>query len=128
MLADVAARQRDLAALQIYAPQAEALAKRYDHTLYKAIALRAQGVAQRLMGEYASAALCLNQGLTLFQNLGAHWQAGRTLFELGELATAQNSSPVAHSYYTDALLAFEEMGALPDVAQARDALAALDAR
>jgi len=126
MLADVAARQRDEAALRIYAPQAEAWAKSCDHMLYSAMALRAWGVLHRLKDECESAALCLTQGLALFRELGARWQVGRTLFELGELATAQASPQVARDYYGEALSAFEEMGASPDVARVRDVLAALE--
>jgi len=63
MLADVAAQQRDLAALRHYAPLAAELAARYNHTLYQAVAHRAWGVAQRLAGEYADAEVRFSRAL-----------------------------------------------------------------
>jgi len=122
VLADVAARQRDQAALRLYAPRAAALARRYDHRLYEAIALRALGVSQRLAEEFESADHCLNQALTQFQQLGTRWQIGRTLTELAELAAAQANPPLARDFLTQALAAFEEMGAMPDVRRVQASL------
>jgi tetratricopeptide (TPR) repeat protein len=125
MLVDLAARQRDEAAIRQYAPLAEELATRYDHTLYQAIAHRAWGVAHRLAGEYAAARARLNQALTLFSELNTRWQMGRTLFELGELAAAQTNTTEANDHFIRALAAFEEMQAAPDVTRTRIALEAL---
>src|SRR5512143_2455555 len=85
MLADAAAQQADEAMLRKYAPLAEALAMRYGHVLYQAVAHRGWGVAHRLAGEYPEAEARLQQALTLFQQLGTAWQTGRTLADLGEL-------------------------------------------
>ena len=63
----------------------EKLASRDNHRLYLAIAHRALGVGHRLAGEHAAAETRLKQALELFTKLGARWQIGRTLFELGEL-------------------------------------------
>ena len=60
-LTDAASRQGDEAAIRQYAPEAEALAERYGHVLYRAIAHRAWGVAHRLAGEYPEAQARLNQ-------------------------------------------------------------------
>jgi hypothetical protein len=92
-LADAAAQQRDEPALRKYAPLAEALAQRCGHQLYQAVAHRAWGVAHRMAGECAPAADRLDQGLRLFEGLGTRWQLGRTWFEFGELAVAQNDQP-----------------------------------
>lgn len=126
MLADVAAQQRDLAALRHYAPLAEKLASRYGHVLYQAITHRAWGVAHRLAGEHTEANVRLNQALELFQTLDTRWQIGRTLSELGELAAARAETTTARDYYSRALTAFEEMKAVPDAARVRAALAALN--
>jgi hypothetical protein len=126
MLADVAVQQRDLAALRQYAPLAEQLASRYDHGLYQAIAHRAWGVAHRLAGEYAEAKVRLHQALELFHDLDTHWQIGRTLSELGELAVARAEATAARDYFSHALAAFEAMKAAPDADRARAALEALD--
>jgi tetratricopeptide (TPR) repeat protein len=124
-LADAAARQRDEPALRKYAPLAEASAQRIGHRLYQAVAHRAWGVAHRLAGEYAEAAGRLNQALILFRELGTRWQLGRTWFELGELAVAQNEAPKARDYFQRALGDFEAMRAAPDADRARAACEAL---
>lgn len=124
-LVDVAALQRDQAALREYLPQAEALAVRYDHRLYRAIVHRAWGVAHRLAAEYPEAADRLSQALTLFQALDTRWQTGRTLFERGELAVAQGERDEARAHFQQALALFEAMRAAPDAGRARAALAAL---
>lgn len=119
MLADAATRQHDLEALRQYAPLAEEMAMRYNHTLYQAIAHRAWGVAHRLAGEYAEAEARLKQALALFEGLGTRWQIGRTLYELSELALPKGDTSTAQDYFTRALAAFEAMRAAPDVARVR---------
>ena len=125
MLADVAVRQRDAAALAHYAPRAEELAVGYGHGLYEAIAHRAWGVAYRLAGEYTHAEARLERALALLRALDTPWQIGRTLAELGELAAAQTHTAAAQEYFTLAVEAFERVRAAPDVLRARRALAAL---
>jgi len=125
MLADAAAQQRDESALQHYAPLAEELAARYDHKLYQAIAHRAWGVAHWLTGQHTESETLLNKALELFQQLDTRWQIGRTLFELGELALSRSENTAAHEHFSRALDAFEEIGALPDAARARQKLAAV---
>ena len=124
LLAEACASQRDLGGLRRYAPLAETLAARHGHTLYQAIAHRAWGVLHRLTGEYAEAEARLNQALELFRDLDTRWQIGRTLFELGELAAAQNNIASAYHYFHRALVSFEEMKAAPDAARVRAALEA----
>ena len=126
MLVDVAAQQRDLAALQQYAPLAEQLASHSGHALYQAVAHRAWGVAHRLAGEYAEANIRLQQALELFQALDTRWQIGRTLYELAELAVARAEISAARDYFSQALMAFEEMKAAPDAARVRAAMEVLD--
>jgi tetratricopeptide (TPR) repeat protein len=126
MLADAAAQQRDEDALRRYAPLAEEAAARYDHKLYQAIAHRAWGVAHRLAGEHAESEARLNQALASFNTLDAHWQIGRTLFELGELARARTDSAAARDTFSKALAEFERLGAAPDAARTRMALESLD--
>ena len=116
ILADTAARQRDLAAIQKYAPLAEELAMRDDHKLYRAIAHRALAVAHCIAGEYPEAETRLNHALELFQPLGTRWQIGRTLIEFGELERMRHNNRVAHDYFSRALTEFEAMRAAPDAA------------
>jgi hypothetical protein len=82
-------------------------------------------VAHRLAGEWAAARDGLEQALGLFESLGTRWQAGRTLFEMGELAQDQDQRARAREYYSAALRALEVMRAVPDAARARAARQAL---
>ena len=125
LLADAAAQQRDETALRRYTPLAEEAASRYDHRLYRAIAHRAWGVAHRLAGQYVESQTRLNQALEIFQRMNTRWQIGRTMFELGELATTQTNTSKARDCFTRALEAFETMQAVPDVARAQAALESL---
>ncbi len=126
MLADSAARVGDEAAIREYAPTLEELAIRDNHQPYLAIAQRAWGVAHRLAGEHAEAEARLEQALELFNDLKFQWQYGRTLFELGQLAYARSDADRARDYYSQALAAFEEMGAEPDITRTNDAIEALE--
>jgi len=90
ILADTAVELRDMDALRKYAQPLETLASRDNHRLYLAIAHRAIGVEHRLAGEHAPAEARLRQALELFTKVGARWQIGRTLFELGELNLIQS--------------------------------------
>ena len=91
MFADLAVQQRDEAALRQYAQLAEATAARDGHMLHQASAHRAWGVLHWLQADYAAAKARLNQALELFQGLETRWQIGRTLYELGELASPNRS-------------------------------------
>ena len=125
-LTDTAVELRDADALRKYTPNLEKFAARDDHRLYLAIAYRARGVAHRLAGEHTEAENDLKQALGLFTKLGARWQIGRTLFELGELSVTQSNGK-AHQYYSQALGSFEEIGAGPNAERARSALNSLGA-
>ena len=124
ILADTAVELRDVDALRKYAQPLETLASRDNHRLYLAIAHRAIGVEHRLAGEHAPAEARLRQALELFTKVGARWQIGRTLFELGELNLIQ-SRPKAREYYSQALGAFEEIQAAPNAERTRIALNSL---
>lgn len=119
ILTDIAAQQRDLAAIRKYAPLAEQFAARDQHQLYLAMIHRARAVAHRLAGEYADAASRFNQALELFNTLGTRWQIGRTLVEFGELEQVQQNHVGAREYFSRALAEFEVMRAAPDVAATR---------
>jgi tetratricopeptide (TPR) repeat protein len=125
-LADAAAQQRDEPALRKYAPLAEALAQRCGHQLYQAVSHRAWGVAHRLTGEYAQAAGRLDQAFVLFQGLDTRWQLGRTWYEFGELAAAQDHRPEARDSFQRALGLFEAMRATPAAERAKAALQDLE--
>ena len=123
-LADTAVELRDVTALRKYSSYLEKLAERDDHRLYLAIAQRALGVGHRLEGEHAVAETRLRQALGGFTKLGARWQIGPTLFELGEV-NLTHSRTKAREYYFQALGSFEEIGALPNAEGTRVALNSL---
>lgn len=126
-LADTAAELRDADALRKYAPHLETLASRDNHPLYLAIAHRALGVGYQLAGEHAAAETRLRQALELFTQLGARWQMGRTLFELGELSLeGSEKATKAREYFAQALGSFEEIQATPNAERTRAALNALE--
>ena len=126
-LADTAVELRDADALRKYAPELEKLASRDNHRLYLAIAHRALGVGHRLAGEQAAAETRLRHALELFTKLGARWQIGRTLFELGELNRDRSQNETkAREYFAQALGAFEEIQAMPNAERTRAALNALE--
>ncbi len=122
MLADLAVEERDLAALQRFAPLAESTAESCGHRLYLAIAYRAHGVAAALDGDHPAAQRYLNQALEIFQELNARWQIGRTLLQLAEVARLGADSATARTSLSRALEAFEALGARPDAEHARAAL------
>jgi len=125
LLADVAAQQRDEAALQKYAPLAEEFASRYDHKLYRAVAHRAWGVSHRLAGQYAESQIQFDQALEIFQQMDTRWQIGCTFVELGELALARANNAAALKHFSQALNTFEKIDAIPDATRVRERLTAL---
>lgn len=126
MLVDGATQQRDVAALQDYIPSLEEIAASLDHSLYLAIAHRAWGVLYLLRGEYTQAEARLNQALELFQELETRWQIGRTFYELADLAQSRGESALARDNYSRALVTFEDIEALPDMARTQAAMGDLD--
>ncbi len=125
MLAEAAAQLADLPALRHYAAQLEKLAIQDDHQPYLAIAHRAWGIACRLDGEYLDAADRLQKALASFEQLETQWQIGRTLYEMAQLNLAQSNPAGAMEYFSRALVAFEALGAMPDIQRTNEDLATL---
>lgn len=126
LLTDSAVEQRDESALKEFAPVLQELATRSGHKLYEAVAHRASGVAHMLAGEYTPAQARLEQSLALLRGIGARWQIGRTLYELGDLASRQGDLRPAHTYFSQALVHYEELRATPYVERTRSRLALVD--
>ncbi len=125
MLTDSAANLKDADALGRYASELEVLAERDEHRPYLAIAHRAWGIAHRLAGNYDDSEQRLSMALEIFEELGIRWQLGRTLYEMAELDLARSDKAGARDRYSEALAAFEAMGAAPSIEQTRAALGAL---
>jgi tetratricopeptide (TPR) repeat protein len=125
-LAEVAALQRDEAAIRKFAARAEALADNLGHAPYQGIIHRAWGVAHRLAGEYDESQSRLDRALEIFMGMNARWQLGLTQFEVGELALARQQPAAARDAYRRALENFEAMKARPFAERTRAALAVLE--
>jgi class 3 adenylate cyclase len=65
----------------------------------------------------------LGQSVSVFELLGERHQAGLSYLELGRLAVAAGARSRATRYLTDAIAIFEALGAAPDLAEARQAIA-----
>jgi hypothetical protein len=122
LLTESAANRRDTADLARYAPRLAELAERDNHRLYRAIAYRAQGVAERLAGSLDEARAHLNQALVAFAQLNAGWQIGRTECELAEVDLAGGDRIAGREHLGRALAAFDALKAGPDAERMRAAL------
>lgn len=125
MAVEAAARAHDAENLNRYLPLAEETSAKINHRLNQAIASRARGVSHRLASENDDAAYHLAAALDDFRVLDTPWQIGRTLLELGEVEHQRRNNDIAKGHYSEALAAFEGIGAVPDADRARAALGSL---
>jgi len=125
MAVDAAARSRDPNGLESYLDVAEESAARANHVLYAAVARRARGISHHLAGEFDEAAEQLGAAADQFRAIDTPWQVGRTLMELGEVEQQRGKVDLAREHYSEALAAFEGLGAAPDADRARSALESL---
>ena len=125
LLADTGAMNRDEQLLSTYASKADAMSLSLNHLLYHAMAKRALGILDWLHRDYARAEDQLRESVQLFQQLETRWQLGRTLYDLGELSIDLEKPAQAREFFTQALSAFEEMGAAPSVTRTRRYLASI---
>ncbi|HET7010707.1 MAG TPA: hypothetical protein VFI11_08035 [Anaerolineales bacterium] len=121
----MAVHQRDRDGLARYAALVEGESRRCGHRLYEAFAHRAWGVLHRLEGELDPSEARLQRAISTFQRMGTRWQLGRTYAELAETTLARPDPSAAKVHFERALALFEEMGAVPNAANARQALADL---
>lgn len=125
MAVEAAVLAQDSEILNKYLPLAEKTVARINHPLYQAIVSRARGVSHRLAGENDDAAYHLAAALDDFRILDTPWQIGRTLLELGEVERHRGNYDTARGNYSEALAAFESIGAAPYADRARNAVEAL---
>ena len=127
LLVDTAAIEEDLEKLDAHASTLARKAKKINHKLFQAVALRALAVANRLSGKFKDAHGQLLEAKAIFQDVGTSWQLGRTYYEFGQLSAAQDNREDAKSHFVQALQHFEKMGALPDVERTQSAIESLNA-
>ena len=125
MAVEAAVQDHEAENLNKYLPLAEETSARLNHRLYQAIASRGRGVSHGMAGENDDAASHLAAALDDFRALDTPWQIGRTLIELGEVEQHRGNADLARGHYSEALAAFEGLGAAPDAERARDALESL---
>lgn len=125
--ADAAAQDRDLAALETYAPLAAEESLRLGHRLYQGIAHRAQGVQHQLADNREASLEHFHRATMIFEELGTRWQLGLTQAAMAESHRAAERPTEARQSYRAALAAFEALGAKPAAAQVRAALENLPA-
>jgi hydrogenase-4 transcriptional activator len=87
--------------------------------------LRLRGRVNRGAGRSTEAYHDFGQSVSVFELLGERHQAGLSYLELGRLAAAAGARSRASRYLNDAVTIFEALGALPDLAEARQALNAI---
>ena len=85
--------------------------------------LRLRGRLNRVAGRSTEAYHDFGQSVSVFELLGERHQAGLSYLELGRLAVAAGARSRATRYLTDAIAIFEALGAAPDLAEARQAIA-----
>ena len=85
--------------------------------------LRLRGRLHRIAGRSTEAYHDFGQSVSVFELLGERYQAGLSYLELGRLAASAGARSRASRYLTDATAIFEGLGAAPDLAEARQALA-----
>jgi tetratricopeptide (TPR) repeat protein len=126
LLADIGALNRDEALLTAYASLADQISLFLNHHLYHAMAVRALGIFTWLQRDHAQAEAQLRESLKLFQQLETRWQLGRTLYDLGEISVDRGRIEQAKEFFSQALTAFEEMGARPSIIKTQQHLTYLD--
>ena len=85
--------------------------------------LRLRGRLNRTAGRSTEAYHDFGQSVSVFELLGERHQAGLSYLELGRLAVAAGARSRATPISTDAIAIFEALGAAPDLAEARQAIA-----
>ncbi|MFQ5922940.1 MAG: hypothetical protein ACE5M4_08860 [Anaerolineales bacterium] len=126
MAVESAVRAHNAENLNKFLPLAEETSAKINHRLYQAIALRGRGVSHGLAGEKAEAANSLAAALDEFRALDTPWQVGRTLVELGKIEQSRGNVDIAKAHYSQALAAFESLGAVPDAERTSAALESLN--
>jgi DNA-binding NtrC family response regulator/tetratricopeptide (TPR) repeat protein len=87
--------------------------------------LRLRGRLNRVSERSTEAYHDFGQSVSVFELLGERHQAGLSYLELGRLAAAGGARSRATRHLGDAVAIFEALGAAPDLAEARDALASI---
>jgi DNA-binding NtrC family response regulator/tetratricopeptide (TPR) repeat protein len=85
--------------------------------------LRLRGRLNRTGGRFTEAYHDFGQSVSVFELLGERHQAGLSYLELGRLAASAGARSRASRYLGDAIAIFEALGSVPDLTEARQALA-----
>ena len=91
-------------------------------------ALRARGLVALSQGDFTIAKSDLLSALERYEQLGTLWEEARTRYVLAELERRVNNPARAERELKRALHLFEQVGAIRDIARAKNALAGGDIR
>jgi ATP/maltotriose-dependent transcriptional regulator MalT len=118
---------RDLVAARAAADELAALAVRFDATLPRAIASRAEGTVQLAEGEARGALTTLRRAWELWLDLEAPYESARVRVQIGLACRAVGDADAAELELTAARAVFADLGAVRDVARVDELIARVDA-
>ncbi len=130
-LAELLAREGDLALYDRYGPQALELGWRSGARKALAQAVRARGIVAMAAGRWDDALADMESAFTRYSDLGAIWEEARTRYALAGLYRRRvepGDEQRAHDELTRAQAIFSSLTAVRDLARTRSALAGGDIR
>lgn len=130
-LAELLAREGDLALYDRYGPQALELGWRSGARKALAQAIRARGIVAMAAGRWDDALADMESAFTRYSDLGTAWEEARTRYALAGLYRRRGEpgdDQRAHDELTRAQAIFSSLSAVRDLARTRSALAGGDIR
>jgi DNA-binding CsgD family transcriptional regulator len=118
---------RDVATARAAADELAALAIRFDATLPRAIASRADGIVQLAEGDARGALATLRRAWELWLDLEAPYESARVRVQLAMACRAVGDTETAELELASARRVFADLGAVRDVARVDDLVARADA-
>ena len=122
-LAELGARQGRADLIDAFVNRAVDVGERSGARKPLAQALRARGIVAMTEQRYPDAEHDLTDALDNFIERGTRWEEARTRYVLAELWRRRTDPTIAHSELEHALHGFEQVGAVRDIARAKNALA-----
>jgi DNA-binding CsgD family transcriptional regulator len=119
--------RRDVAAARVAADELAALAARFDSSLPRAIASRAEGMVRLAEGDARGALATLRRAWELWLDLEAPYESARVRVQIGLACRAVGDVDSAELELTAARTVFADLGAARDVARVDDLIARADA-
>ena len=128
LIGETAIGKGDLAQAMIWAKKVDDIADEFAKkqadlpALQRGELFRFRGMLAIQMQDWGQADRDLQQSLDVFRKLRSRLNIGRSLYQLGRLAVAQDQKETAVEYFDEAALIFSEIGAWLDAQQTEMAL------